>query len=148
MKKVSVRAVASGYPMQLLAAVARQPVTIAIGVSGSREIQHYSGGIFSGYCPTRTDHAVVVVGYGVHNNRAYWLVKNSWGGHWGHAGYLYMARGREYGEGLCGLQLYPSYPIKRSANPASKAAASGEIRNSGVTLHLYVPWGVFVGRCE
>ena len=113
--------------MQLQAAVARQPVTIAIGVSGSREIQHYTGGIFSGYCPTRTDHAVVVVGYGVHNNRAYWLVKNSWGGHWGHAGYLYMARGREYGEGLCGLQLYPSYPIKRSANPASKAAASGEI---------------------
>lgn len=133
------RAVPSYYPAQLQAAVAQQPVTVTIGVKGSWYIQHYSFGVFNGWCPTGPDHAVTVVGYGVIYDIPYWLIKNSWGGDWGHRGYMLMARGNEYGAGMCGIQSYPSYPIKRTANPAIKADASGEIPNSGITLHLYVP---------
>lgn len=35
-------------------------------------------------------HAVVVVGYEVHNKKPYWIVRNSWGAEWGLAGHFLM----------------------------------------------------------
>ena len=44
----------------------------------------YRGGIFdSPCCEAPIDHAVVVVGYGTEDGQDYWLVKNSWGTHYG-----------------------------------------------------------------
>ena len=44
----------------------------------------YKGGIFdSPCCEAPIDHAVVVVGYGTEDGQDYWLVKNSWGTHYG-----------------------------------------------------------------
>jgi len=37
-----------GYADQLHAAVAQQPVAVAIGTRDSRGFQHYSGGVFDG----------------------------------------------------------------------------------------------------
>ena len=44
----------------------------------------YKSGIFdSPCCEAPIDHAVLVVGYGTEDGQDYWLVKNSWGTHYG-----------------------------------------------------------------
>ncbi|KAF7817606.1 low-temperature-induced cysteine proteinase [Senna tora] len=101
---------------QLLKAVASQPVSV--GICGSeRAFQLYSKGIFSGPCSTSLDHAVLIVGYGSENGEEYWIVKNSWGPQWGMNGYIYMQRNNGNSQGLCGINMLASYPIKTSPNP-------------------------------
>ncbi|XP_072981712.1 thiol protease SEN102-like [Typha angustifolia] len=96
----------------LLKVVANQPVSIGIEASGS-DFQFYSQGIFTGACGTNLDHGVTIVGYGENRNGTkYWIVKNSWGEDWGEKGYVRMLRGISAKEGLCGLAMEASYPIK------------------------------------
>ncbi|XP_058735267.1 zingipain-1-like [Vicia villosa] len=96
---------------ELLKAVANQPVSVYVD-SGGSTFQFYSGGIFTGKCRTRLDHAVVVVGYGVSEDGVkYWLVKNSWGTEWGEKGYMRMKRDIGSKKGLCGIAISPSYPV-------------------------------------
>ncbi|XP_057975803.1 low-temperature-induced cysteine proteinase [Malania oleifera] len=100
----------------LLQAVATQPVSV--GICGSeRAFQLYSKGIFTGPCSTSLDHAVLIVGYGSEKGKDYWIVKNSWGAHWGMNGYIYILRNSGNSEGVCGINLLASYPIKTSPNP-------------------------------
>ena len=95
----------------LLAAVANQPVSVAINAAG-RDFRFYSGGVFTGQCGTDLDHAVTVIGYGAESDGAkYWLVKNSWGTSWGEGGYGKMQRDVAAAEGLCGIAMKASYPI-------------------------------------
>lgn len=96
----------------LLAAVAHQPVSVAIE-GGGFDFQFYSGGVFKGECGTDLDHAVVVIGYGVEkkDGSKYWLVKNSWGTGWGEKGFMRIKRGDGPKEGLCGIAMDASYPI-------------------------------------
>ncbi|XP_072992823.1 thiol protease SEN102-like [Typha latifolia] len=103
----------------LLKAVANQPVSVAIEASGSN-FQFYSEGVFNGSCGTQLDHGVAIVGYGATNDGTkYWIVKNSWGGEWGESGYVRMKRGIIAKEGLCGIAMEASYPIKTSPNPST-----------------------------
>ncbi|KAL6858722.1 hypothetical protein ACP4OV_017724 [Aristida adscensionis] len=107
-------------------AVAHQPVSVAIEASGSH-FQFYSEGVFTGKCGTELDHGVTAVGYGVAaDGTKYWVVKNSWGPEWGEKGYIRMARDVAAKEGLCGIAMEPSYPVKTSPNPKVHAVVGEE----------------------
>ena len=97
---------------QMMAAIAQQPVAIAIEAD-QREFQLYKSGVFSGTCGTTLDHGVLVVGYGAETGADYYLVKNSWGVSWGAGGYIKLGRGKSFngGDGQCGILLSASYPI-------------------------------------
>nr|CAB3500447.1 unnamed protein product [Digitaria exilis] len=91
-------------------AVAQQPVAAAIEMGGS--LQFYSGGVFSGQCGTRMNHAITVVGYGADASSGlkYWIVKNSWGQSWGERGFFRIRRDFTR-SGLCGIALDLAYPV-------------------------------------
>nr|GEW35730.1 senescence-specific cysteine protease SAG39-like [Tanacetum cinerariifolium] len=55
--------VPSNSESALLKAVDNQPISVAIGASGSN-FQFYSSGVFTGECGTELDHGVTAVGYG------------------------------------------------------------------------------------
>ena len=97
--------------LSLKAAVAQQPVAVAIEAD-TRYFQSYSGGILdSSSCGTTLDHGVLAVGYGEENGQKYWLVKNSWGTTWGDNGYVKIARSDSTNDkGICGIAMDPSFP--------------------------------------
>ena len=73
-------------------------------------------GVFTGECGTDLDHGVAAVGYGTTaDGTKYWIVRNSWGEEWGEKGYIRMQRGVSAKEGLCGIAMEASYPIKKSS---------------------------------
>jgi len=94
--------------VQLQAAVALQPVSVAVEADGM-DWQFYSGGIISDACGTNLDHGVIAVGYGTQGGVDYWKVRNSWGTSWGMQGYVLLKRGKT-GAGECGIAMDPSYP--------------------------------------
>lgn len=97
--------------VSMKAAVAQQPVAVAIEAD-TRYFQSYSGGILtSSSCGTSLDHGVLTVGYGEENGQKYWLVKNSWGTTWGDNGYVKIARSESTNDaGICGIAMDPSFP--------------------------------------
>lgn len=96
--------------LQLQAAVAQQPVSVAVDAQGA-DWQFYSGGVIGKGCGTELDHGVLAVGYGTLNGTPYWIVKNSWGPGWGLGGYILIQRGTTAGSpGACGIALSASYP--------------------------------------
>lgn len=93
----------------LLSAVNEGPVAVAIDASHSGFANYRSGIYYEPYCSqTHTNHAVLVVGYGVEEGQDYWLVKNSWGTSFGDEGYIKMSRNRGNN---CGIASFASYPI-------------------------------------
>jgi len=92
---------------QLMAAVAKQPVSIAVQAN-QMSWQFYNGGIISSGCGHQLDHGVLLVGYMEKSGKDVWKVKNSWGPSWGAEGYLFIERGSS---DLCGVEMQPSYPI-------------------------------------
>jgi KDEL-tailed cysteine endopeptidase len=92
----------------LMAAVAQQPVSIAIQAN-QIAFQFYSNGVLTGRCGQNLDHGVLLVGYGTDDSTGleYWKVKNSWGTSWGEAGYIRIERSEA---DLCGVLDAPSYP--------------------------------------
>ncbi len=105
------RNVAQNNDVALQTALLQQPVSVAVQASGS--FQFYSSGIYRGPCGTSLDHGVLLVGFGVDGGVPYWKIKNSWGASWGERGYMRLLRNDTIngGAGLCGINLYPSYPI-------------------------------------
>jgi cathepsin L len=97
--------------ISLKAAVAQQPVAVAIEAD-TRYFQSYSSGVLtSTSCGTTLDHGVLIVGYGTENGIDYYLVKNSWGTTWGDKGYVKIARSSSTNDpGICGIAMDPSFP--------------------------------------
>ena len=97
--------------ISLKAAVAQQPVAVAISAD-TKLFQSYSSGVItSSSCYTSLDHGVLIVGYGTENGQDYWLVKNSWSDTWGMGGYVKIARSSSTNDpGICGISKQPSFP--------------------------------------
>ncbi|KAE9588577.1 putative actinidain [Lupinus albus] len=96
----------------LKAAASNQPVSVAID-AGCYEFQLYSKGIFSRSCGKDLNHGMTIVGYGEENNgHKYWIVKNSWATNWGDSGYIKIKRDIRDKDGVCGIAMDASYPIK------------------------------------
>ncbi|KAF0717707.1 Aste57867_2137 [Aphanomyces stellatus] len=101
--------VAANDEDELRAAVAQQPVSVAIEAD-QPEFQFYKSGVFDKSCGTKLDHGVLVVGYGKQESKKFWKVKNSWGEKWGDNGFIYLARNLGPEQGQCGIAMVPSYP--------------------------------------
>jgi len=67
---------------------------IACGIAVPDSLEDYTGGI---YCDDTGNldivHDISVIGYGEENGSPYWLVRNSWGTHWGEDGFFRVCRG-------------------------------------------------------
>jgi len=88
--------------------IAQQPVSVAIAANA---IMFYTSGIFSDTtCNTQVNHGVTAVGYGADGKDFFWLVRNSWGGSWGEAGYIRFTRSDTAGVGICLICTVASYP--------------------------------------
>ena len=93
----------------LMAAVAKQPVSVAIDAN-PKALMFYSKGVMDARCGNARDHAVLVTGYGADDDAkhpAYWTVKNSWGKTWGEDGYVRVIRGSNY----CGLANFAVHSV-------------------------------------
>lgn len=72
----------------------------AVGINAAY-MQTYIGGVSCPYiCGRHLDHGVLLVGYGASGfapirlkDKAYWIIKNSWGENWGEHGYYKICRG-------------------------------------------------------
>uniref|UniRef100_A0A8U7NG25 Cathepsin S n=1 Tax=Corvus moneduloides TaxID=1196302 RepID=A0A8U7NG25_CORMO len=84
------------------------PVAVAIDATRPSFFLYHSGVYDDPQCSQEVNHGVVVVGYGSLDNKEYWLVKNSWGIHFGDAGYIRMIRNAS---NHCGIASYASYPL-------------------------------------
>eukprot|EP00794_Sanderia_malayensis_P004559 gene4559-5156_t len=83
------------------------PATASINTE-IKSLKFYSNGIYNDKeCNGKTDHSILIVGYGEENGRLYWLVRNSWGTTWGEKGYIKIQNGR------CGLLKNPWVIINR-----------------------------------
>jgi len=100
--------VPSGDEEALRAAVAKQPVSVAIEADKSAFQLYQSGVIDSASCGKELDHGVLVVGYGTDTatGKDYWKIKNSWGGTWGEDGFVRVVQGKN----MCGIASQASYP--------------------------------------
>lgn len=92
----------------LLIAASQQPVSVAVQADQT-SWQFYKGGVVTNNCGNNPDHAVLIVGYSTVKNPNYWILKNSWGADWGEQGYIRIGIKGE--DGLCGINLHPSYPV-------------------------------------
>ena len=93
------------------AAIEIGPVNVAVS-AGNDVFRNYQSGIVTEDmgCPTRVDHAIVAVGWGVEDGVEYYIVRNSWNTTWGDKGYIKIATA-DGKTGVCGINGYVYYPI-------------------------------------
>ncbi|KAI2803941.1 hypothetical protein BLOT_008080 [Blomia tropicalis] len=67
-------------------------------------LRNYKSGIIDGTnCSKEPNHAVLLVGY----DHESWILKNSWGPHWGESGFFRVQRGNN----ACGINTEVAFPI-------------------------------------
>ena len=102
-----------GSEPALTAAIAQQPVSVAIEADQS-VFQFYSSGVLDDEsCGTQLDHGVLAAGYGHDStvNKDFYQVKNSWGVAWGQGGYINIVRNVNGDSARqCGITSAASWP--------------------------------------
>lgn len=105
----------------LVAAIAQQPVSVAIEAD-QQSFQFYKSGVYDDpECGEMLDHGVAAVGYGTleddgngNGPQEYFKVRNSWGPSWGDEGYILMSRSIQQNvNGTCGILGFASVPKLR-----------------------------------
>lgn len=113
----------------LMRAVAQVgPVAVSVA---AHSWHSYSDGIFDDCNRDAViDHAVTLVGYGKdkRSDDKYWIVKNSWGNHWGEKGNIRLFR--EEGKAHCGTDHQPEVGTGCDGGPS-------EVRVCGMCGILY-----------
>merc|ERR1719345_638787 len=71
----------------------------------------------------QVDHAVLLAGYGVEGQQAYWTLQNSWGTDWGEDGYFRMERGND--ESGCESIVVSADVVQESSNPVLDSFIAG-----------------------
>ena len=90
--------------LALKEAVFKRPLSVSIEAD-TKVFQFYNSGILdSDNCGTELDHGVLLVGYGIEDDKKYWIIKNSWGKGWGEDGYIrFLRHDNTDSEGICGI---------------------------------------------
>ncbi|XP_010563903.1 PREDICTED: cathepsin S-like [Haliaeetus leucocephalus] len=83
------------------------PISVSTDASQPTFFLYKSGVYHDLNCSQVVNHAMLIIGYGPLDGEDYWLVKNSWGVHFGDQGYIWMAR--NHGN-HCGVASYGIYP--------------------------------------
>lgn len=94
-------------PEALKAALNQQPV--AVSVNAETWKNYRSGIINDEACNTKTNHAIIAVGYNTTDDIPYYIVRNSWGPKWGENGHARVAI--KDGIGICGIHHTPYFPV-------------------------------------
>jgi cathepsin L len=158
--------VASNDPNAVVEALnAFGPLAVSVDASNWFE---YESGIYSGCDYSKNismDHAVQLIGYGVDNGTAYWLVRNSWSASWGENGYIRLIRNLTQEQcgwnvdwisngggcpggantvwacGQCGIlydTAFPNVKTSQSSSSASKAWIAGAVIGGVVVIAIVV----------
>jgi cathepsin C len=109
----------------------------SVALQAPRDLFYYMDGIFKGPKGRieqgweETNHAVVVVGYGVDDSKSppikYWIVQNTWGTRWGDHGYFKIVRGIDE----CAIESMPVYGLfKRSPHGSAFLELSSMVGNA------------------
>jgi len=59
-------------------------------------------------CGSKINHVALIVGYDT--SKGYWIMKNTWGNHWGEKGYIRVNKLSGMGPGACGEAQLAVYP--------------------------------------
>jgi len=86
------------------AAVKARPISVYVNAIASVAVLYKGGIMDSPECTPSTDHAVGVVGYGKEKGVGFWILRNSWGTHWGEKGYMRVKMVDDGSPGVCGIQ--------------------------------------------
>jgi len=122
------------------------PTTVGVGANGWFM---YGSGI---YKPRENDpkewdinHAVAAFGFGKDKDSGlhYWLIKNSWGPHWGENGFIRLERAAKADEEACGID---ETPLDGSACllPVPDKAPRKVCGSNGILSEVAYPCGVHI----
>ena len=111
--------VSSGYQFltpndtdQLKLAVIKMPISVM--VEADQDIfRFYSSGVIYWNCGPFINHSVLIIGFQKMGVLEAFIVKNSWGTHWGDSGYVYISTNQKIndGSGVCGILKQPIIPL-------------------------------------
>ncbi|KAH0569473.1 Cathepsin L [Spironucleus salmonicida] len=123
--------------------VSSQSSSILTSYAGNYALQGFK-------CSGKSDHQVLIVGYGTFKGVKVWVIKNSWGSGWGSEGHMYVERGtnqfcmEQYAYAVIPKQYNPNDGIFTEKFPSAyslKRGTTGLDKDDGSFINLKQPKG-------